>query len=68
MPGDTVANIEFVVPVDGHDIVDGLKNNDELCLAFIVEMLERADSSELRERLAERLTTWNEEHPDAVAT
>lgn len=62
MSGVTVANIEFIVPVDGHDIVLGLKNNDELILAFIVEMLEKADSLELRERLVDRLKTWDEEH------
>ncbi len=62
MAADTVANIEFIVPVDGHDIVLGLNNNDELILSFIIDMLERADSSELRERLADRLKTWDEEH------
>ncbi len=58
----TEAQVELVARIDGADVVKGLNNNDEMILAFIIETLESADSLELRERLAERLNSWNEEH------
>lgn len=58
------AEIQVNVPVDGHDIVGALNNNDEFVLIFIIQMLEKAESSELRERLAARLTSWDEDHSE----
>jgi hypothetical protein len=58
----TEAAVELYAAIDADDVVKGLNNNDELILAFIVETLEVADSLELRERLAERLNSWDEEH------
>ena len=62
MPDDpTLATINFNVEIEGADIVEALNNNDELVLAFITEMLEKAGSSELRDRLASRLVTWEDD-------
>ena len=47
--------------VDAKDIVSALDNVDELILVFITQMLMEAGSSELRERLAERLAEWDKE-------
>ncbi len=52
----TASQVEFNIQVDPGDIVSGLNDNDELILTFIVEMLEAAGSSELIERLVDRLT------------
>jgi hypothetical protein len=59
----TEAEVELAAKIDANDIVKGLNNNDELILAFIVEMLFEADSSELRARLVERVSAWDEEFP-----
>jgi hypothetical protein len=56
-------SMSLTVEVDPRDVVKGLGNNDESLLAFISQMLELADSSDLRERLAERLVEWDAEHP-----
>lgn len=58
----TQAALAVTINVDPIDVVDGLYNNDEAILAFLVQVLEIADSSDLRERLAERLTSWEEDH------
>lgn len=44
--------------IDGEDVVNGLDNNDENILAFIVEMLLAAESVELVNRLQARLIEW----------
>ncbi len=59
----TEAKVELMASIDADDIVKGLNNNDELILAFIVEMLFEADSSELRARVIERVSAWDEEFP-----
>lgn len=61
------ASVDLIASIDAEDIVKGLGNNDEAMLAFILQMLEKADSSELRERLAERLRTWEEDHDQNVS-
>jgi len=61
----TEASVELVANIDADDIIKGLNNNDELILAFIVELLFEADSSELRARVIERVTAWDEEFPSA---
>ncbi len=57
------ANVLLTVeaPIDAADIVRGLDNNDEQILIFITQVLEEAESSELRETLAEKLKTWEED-------
>jgi hypothetical protein len=50
------AEVELIAQITPHLVVQGLNNNDELLLAFIVEMLDDAGSSELELRLKERLT------------
>lgn len=52
----TLAEVPIVIQVDADDIVRALGNNDELILAFVLELLQHAGSSELNERLVERLT------------
>lgn len=52
----TVAEILVPVRFDADDVVRALGNNDELILTFVLEMLHHAGSSELIERLIERLT------------
>jgi hypothetical protein len=61
----TEAAVELLANIDADDIVKGLNNNDELILAFIIEVLFEADSSELRARVVERVTAWDEEFPSA---
>ena len=59
----TEAAVELRAVIDADDIVKGLNNNDELILAFIIEMLFEAGSSELRARVIERVSAWDEEFP-----
>ena len=54
--------VELSVGFDADDVVLALDNNDESILLFITQMLEAADSVDLRERLAARLLAWDEEH------
>ncbi len=58
----TIAPVAAQMNLDAHDVVDALENNDESILAFVIEMLEKAESSDLRERLSERLASWEEDH------
>ena len=51
----TISEVSLVATIAPDDIVVGLNNNDESILAFITEMLDLAESSELEDRLAERL-------------
>ena len=41
--------------VDADDIVHALGNNDDLVLSFIIDMLDRAGSSELEETLMSQI-------------
>lgn len=55
------ANITLIAPIDPADIVRALNGNDESVLQFICQVLALSESSELRERLTERLSTWADE-------
>lgn len=56
------ARVDLSAHIDAGDIVRGLENNDESLLTFILQILDMAESSDLRERLAERLTSWDADH------
>lgn len=50
-----VSSVELAAEITPSLIVEGLSNNDEWILTFVLQMLDEAGSSELEERLAERL-------------
>jgi hypothetical protein len=50
------------VPVDATDIIRSFENNDERILLFILQIIDEAGSSELRDRLSERFISWDEDH------
>ncbi len=56
-----VSRVSVEIGLDAEDVVIGLSNNDDQVMVFVMQMLEYADSVELRERLAERLRTWDED-------
>lgn len=60
----TISEVRLVATIDGADIVIGLNNNDESILAFIIDMLDHAESSELEGRLAMRLVERQEGHKE----
>lgn len=47
----TISKVELIATIDAENVVDGLNNNDGLILPFMLEMLDRAGSSELEEEL-----------------
>lgn len=49
------SEVELVAQITPHLVVQGLNNNDELILAFILQMLDDAGSSDLEQRLKERI-------------
>lgn len=53
----TTAEVALVAHIDADDVVRALNNNDELILAFIMEMLQLAGSSDLNARVVERITS-----------
>lgn len=56
------ARVELSARIDPSDIVTALNNNDDQILTFICQTLALAHSSDLRERLKERLTDgWSDE-------
>lgn len=55
------ANVPLVARIDPADIVQAM-DNDELVLQFVCQMLALSHSSELRDRLKERLSDeWSDE-------
>lgn len=55
------SKVELVASIDADDVVRGLGQNDELILAFLLDVLDQAGSSELEERLRDRLKDRSEE-------
>ena len=53
--------LEVTASIDPDDVVRGLENNDDGILLFITQLLEHADSVDLREQLAKALSTWDED-------
>lgn len=49
------SKVSLVAAIDADDVHRGLGKNDELILAFIMDLIEVTESSDMEERLRDRL-------------
>jgi hypothetical protein len=62
----TLSEVAIVAQIDPDDIYRGLNGNDEAIIAFVVELILASESSEVVDRLRERLIGWWEPDGDGV--